>query len=287
MTKNQFKKPLIKGLKDMYGEEYEASLTYTSINNGAGHECLSFREKGADYMITIGTDSLYEIYRNDGESFENLGKKIMDYYMAFTEAAKEASHGNLDLLRENIYCRLVNYEMNRERLETVPYEKRLDLAVVYYYRLSLFGAENAGVVIDYAKFVDKDNEQIIREAAWENTLRDEPPAFCLLSDLIGTMPGSSDLPLYVITNSERYYGAICLFYPGFMKQISDMIGSDLYILPSSIHECLVLPAGCIGSSRTLKEMVHTINRSELDRDEILSDSVYYYSRKKDRISIDI
>ena len=286
MTKNQFKKPLMKCLRETYGAEYEASLIYTSVNNGAGHECLSFREKGADHVITIGTDSLFELYRNEGESFENLALKITGYYTAFTEAAKEASCGKLEKLASNIYCRLVNFEMNRQRLMNVPHEKRLDMAVVYYYRLSLSAGEHAGVVIDYAKFVDREKEEFIREAAWENTLRDEPPAFCLLSDLIGVMPGN-EMPLYVITNSDRYYGAICIFYPGFMKKISDRIGSDLYILPSSIHECLVLPAGCVENSRNLREMVHTINRAELDRDEILSDSVYYYDRKKDRISIDI
>ena len=140
------------------------------------------------------------------------------------------------------------------------------------------------MILDYTKFVNSENEELIREAAWKNTLRDEPAAVCPLSELINE---KSNAPIYVLSNIERYYGAVCMYYPGLMKMISEELESDLYIIPSSVHECLLLPTDYFGECFFIKDMVHQVNRSELERSEILSDSVYIYNAKKDRISIDI
>ena len=286
MTRNQFKKQLVTYLNEIYGEIFHAGLTYTSVNNETGHECLSLKAMDNDYSITIDIVSLFIVFQNEGESFDLISDKILEYYKAFTLAAEEAAHGRIEKLKDHIYCRLVNYEMNRNKLSSIPYDKKLDMAVIYYYRLALSENETAGVVIDYSKFVNEENEELIKKAAWENTLRDEPAQLCPLSELIGAQD-KCEMPVFVLSNCNKYFGAICMFYPGILKDIANTLDSDLYIIPSSIHECLLLPTECFESSAGIREIVHTVNRTELGREEILSDSVYLYRRKKDSISIDI
>ena len=283
MNKNEFKKRLMNHLRKACSE-YDSGLTYSSINNEAGHECISFRKRSDSITITIGIDSLFQIFRNEKEDFNILSDRIISYYDSFIGMAKNAAEGDIQMLQDNVYCRLINYNMNKLRLKNIPHEKKLDMAVVYTLRLHMSENENAGVILDYSKFVNRQNEDLIREAAWKNTLRDEPAAVCPLSELIDE---ESEMPIYVLSNMERYYGAICMYYPGLLKAIAkEMQEPELLIIPSSVHECLLLPADYFCDCMYIKDMVHQINRAELERSEILSDSVYIYDSKKDRISID-
>ena len=285
MSKNEFKKLLITYMKEHYFEDYEIGVTYSSVNNEAGHECISVRRKEDVSIVTIGVSSLYEVYKSDGCSFSEITDKIMSYYDEFINITDMTGIGKKDFLFENVYCRLVNYEMNKKLLQRVPHERRLDMAVIYFMRFSLSENENAGVIIDYDRFVGKEDEELLKESAWENTMRDEPAVVCPLSDIVGSA-GNDDAPVYIVSNIDKYYGAVCIYYPELLKMVAEELGSDLYILPSSIHECLVIPTYLFTDSEGLKKMVHDVNRGELKRHEILSDSVYYYNLKKDCISID-
>ena len=96
---------------------------------------------------------------------------------------------------------------------------------------------------------------------------------------------SECLPLHAATNTMRMNGAGVILYPGFLKKFAEKMGDDLYILPSSIHEVLLLPASYDVEVEFLKEMVSQINREEVLPEERLSDSVYFYDRKTDRVEI--
>ena len=91
--------------------------------------------------------------------------------------------------------------------------------------------------------------------------------------------------MYVLTNTQKLYGAGCMLYPGLLEAISEKLDADLYLLPSSIHEVILLPAESRICQKELAEMVDSINRTELAADEILSSSVYYYSRTQQALSI--
>ena len=92
-------------------------------------------------------------------------------------------------------------------------------------------------------------------------------------------------PMYVLTNNQKLYGAGCMLYPGLLESISEKLDHDLFLLPSSIHEMILLPAANRSYSKELADMVAQINRTELAADEVLSDQVYYYSRADLALSI--
>jgi len=91
------------------------------------------------------------------------------------------------------------------------------------------------------------------------------------------------IPLFVLSNRQRMQGAVCMFYPGVLRKFAGRIGRNLYILPSSVHEVLLLPDQGDKDSQELLQMVTEINENCVADCEILADSVYYYRRETDRI----
>jgi len=91
--------------------------------------------------------------------------------------------------------------------------------------------------------------------------------------------------MYVLTNQQRFLGACCILYDDVLKEIAERLDSDLYILPSSIHEVILMPVTVTESVPALSQMVCDINQSEVSAEEILSDHIYYYHRSTDSITM--
>lgn len=85
-------------------------------------------------------------------------------------------------------------------------------------------------------------------------------------------------PLYILTNREKCLGAVSIAIPGEAELIAEQIRSDYYVLPSSIHECLILPDDGSYEEETLNQLVRSVNMTQVDPSEVLSDHVYHYSR---------
>jgi len=92
-------------------------------------------------------------------------------------------------------------------------------------------------------------------------------------------------PLYVQTNSMGICGACTILYPNQLKNFADTVNADLVILPSSIHEVLLIPYEAKLSFPELTNMVTHINRAEVSVEDRLSDQVYLYSRELDTVII--
>ena len=88
----------------------------------------------------------------------------------------------------------------------------------------------------------------------------------------------SSPPLYVLTNQSHLNGASVLLYKNLLKELSDTIDESFYILPSSIHEIILVPSGSSLSKTNLNLMVQDVNQKEVSPMERLSDHVYFYNR---------
>ena len=94
---------------------------------------------------------------------------------------------------------------------------------------------------------------------------------------------SDSIPLYVLSNKNGIEGSACMLYPNLIRDFSDKMESSLYIIPSSIHECLLLPTEQDDQSEELRSMIKEINNTQVQQEEILSYSLYYYDRKDGKI----
>ena len=86
-------------------------------------------------------------------------------------------------------------------------------------------------------------------------------------------------PLYVLTNETQICGAACMLYPALLEEFAENVGKDLYVLPSSIHEVLLLPTDTRCADESLRALVQSVNSEQLPLSQQLSDTVYYYSRE--------
>lgn len=96
--------------------------------------------------------------------------------------------------------------------------------------------------------------------------------------------GIDDVPMHVMTNRAVRYGSSVMLHKGYFRELADRIGSDLYILPSSIHEVIAVPVTTADSDE-LRNMVADVNRSEVLPEEVLGCNVYLYSREDDELTV--
>lgn len=93
----------------------------------------------------------------------------------------------------------------------------------------------------------------------------------------------SETDVFVLTNTRMVFGAACMFYPGLLSSFAQKTGCNLIILPSSIHEVLLIPEVSGRNYKGLGEVVRSVNSDVVEEKDILSDYVYYYDRNEDRV----
>ena len=127
------------------------------------------------------------------------------------------------------------------------------------------------------------------DIALENTMKEE--VCCKLSDLLAQeegleLPPGVEIPMYILTTNDKRLGASMLLNVAALTRIAEELHSNLFIYPSSIHEVLVLPVEGTRKQRAKqKKMVEEVNASSVSPEERLSNSVYYFDREKQEVTI--
>lgn len=300
MNYEEFLNYVKESISKFMGGEYTVTLNKVMKNNGLELTGLVIMKKGQMAAPTIYLDEFYERY-NMGCEMKEIFEEIIELY--------EENSGNLNIdftfftdyirVKDKILYKLLNYEENRQLLEDVPYRRFLDLAVVFYVEVSndILGY---GSVLIHNNHLDVWNitEKELFEVASENTPKHLKYRLCAMEEVVEEVIGnrgeekdlreglSSGFDMYVLTNSNMVFGASCMMYQGLIKEISDILHCNLYILPSSIHELIIIPKNKFSEKKEeLCSMVRCINEREVEQTERLSNSVYEYVREKDEICV--
>ena len=91
--------------------------------------------------------------------------------------------------------------------------------------------------------------------------------------------------MYILTNKERSLGAGTFLYPGVLKQAEELLGARFYVLPSSVHECILIPEEDGMTQEALTGLVTEINENQVDPREVLSNQAYYYRAEDGRVHL--
>ena len=203
---------------------------------------------------------------------------------------KKLRSSNLNENIGSIYCRLASRENFKDSLDNMPHESVLDMVMIYYVSVRLREDEFVSLMINNKLMESWEiGERQLRETAWSNTLRDHPPILKQLRQVLvelGVSPEKDEQDVYMISNAKKYFGAVCMAYPGFLDKVADELGGDFYLLPSSVHECLTIPCMAGFAAKALRSMVRNINKTELLGKDVLSNSVYRYSTARQCLVID-
>lgn len=284
-----FKESVVKALGEVF-ENTKIITNKVNKNNGLILEGIVIIAPNRNLSPTIYLNGFYEQYLN-GREFEDIIENIADIYNKNLpdEDFDVECFTDWNRVKENIVFTLVNYERNSDLLSQVPHMKFLDLAIEFKFLLPTESSESATILIrnEHLDFwnvslnelyeVAKVNTPEKLEAELKNILS-------LIPELLGEeLQGIPEAPMYVLTNTKQLNGSACILYENVLKRFADKIDSDLYILPSSVHECILLPVDFRMSKAELKEMVESVNATQLAPEEFLSDNVYYYDRKNCKI----
>ncbi len=173
-------------------------------------------------------------------------------------------------------------------LAKVPHVQMEDMAMVYRIQVGQREGEVASALVtnQIMDSMGVTPEQLHRDAL-ENAAVLHPAKVQNLSEVIAEMTGmplemveASTPQLLVVTNEDKIKGASALFYSDMMEQLAQQVEGDFFVLPSSIHEVLIMPDNGEMSADELKAMVTSINGDVVDPADVLTDQVYHYDAKE-------
>ncbi len=135
----------------------------------------------------------------------------------------------------------------------------------------------------------------MKEELW-NSMRNEAASDCvplseecmdqLARQMVKQMEETEEqTPMYVLSNTERTHGAACILYGNLLEDFSKRLNDNFYVLPSSVHEMILIPAAFAGKASELKSMVSEINETQVEEEEILSNSVYFFNRLTKKLEL--
>lgn len=267
------------------------TLHQVEKNNGVLLEAVVVLGEGERMAPTLYLRDLYEEYQC-GKELEEIAEQMLALEEEKKREADFSLKGfeNYGKARAHIYYKLVNYKMNRSLLEKVPHVKYLDLAVVFYYRVENGRFYNATILIHNCNLETWGiNKRQLMEDAVLNTSRKLPYTLQGMESLIADLTGETselareDELMYVLTNDQKYYGAAVILYPHVLNHIAKLLKRNFYIIPSSVHECILVPDLGHYSRIELMKMVKEVNQCQVEEEEVLSYEVYYYDRRKEAL----
>ena len=272
-------------------ETSQIEISVVKKYNGVSATGLFIRENGQDVSPILYLDDYYIHYQN-GELLENVIRNIRaDYDKKVQMAAvKIPNLQEFENIRGRVIYRLVNYEKNKEILEDCPHIRLYDLAVTFRWvaRIDDVGVSTSLITNKQVKEWGVSVNDLVL-AARQNTPRLFPAQIIDMEEMLAGMVSfilyPSAIPMYILTNEQELNGASALLYGDILKDFANKKGADMYILPSSIHEVIMIPADRIDDPKKLSSMVHEANTTVVSTGDVLSDSVYYYDRKKDQILV--
>ncbi len=265
-------------VQEALGDVYAVTVQEVTKNNGLKLTGLSIRKEGRNISPIIYLDGYFKAGKADvAEDVLSLLAETPKVPDGFSDIR------DLEKVQDRICFKLVNRKRNADRLEGMPHKDFLDLAIVFFVPVDMEGENIASVAVNNelasAWGLDADG---LWELAKGNTERLFPESVSSMADfmagLLGTGHGAeAGVPMTIVTNERKWNGAGVILYSGVLERISENIGKDLFILPSSVHEAIIIPDDGSSDEAALAEMVREINWTQVAEDEVLSDSVYRYS----------
>ena len=278
------------------GENYRVKLNDVMKNNGVVLRGITLMQDDSNISPTIYLNPYYDAYENGDTTLGTVIDEVIDTYERnkINRSIDMKFFLNYEIVKSRIIFKLINTEKNRELLKDVPYIPFHDLSIVFQCLVSEERFGNASILIHNVHLqLWKVNARELYERALENTPLLQGYELADMNSVLEEMKalgGGEDegiedmhqeVPMYVLSNKSRVNGASCILYKDILKDFAMVVDKDLYVLPSSIHEVILLPSDGTQESEQLKEMVREINQSQVEEEEVLSDSVYYYRRSDD------
>lgn len=324
MKYEDFTRDIKRGLEEIISEKLEDGIVVVrnvKKNNGVFKKAVSIIRKDENATPTIYLKEYFREYKW-GRSIESICDEIFEVYIEgisrFKKNVNIEAFSDFEQIKEQVFYKLVNYDMNEKLLGDLPHFRFLDMAIVFFIMVECDENGQATAMIHNQHIenweIDADT---LRKVAFNNTWEKFPPVIRKMEDIIAEMimgdllddcddddfvredfqygnygfaeveniireeveslKAEKEIDMYVLTNSIKTNGATCITYPNIIKEFAKKYDRDIYIIPSSIHEVILIP-GTYWEKEKINKMILEVNANELDPVEILSDHVYVFSK---------
>lgn len=299
MEYEAFKKRITDGIIRYLPKKYaDASVKVENrlTLNGVRQDCLTIEQKG-----WAGQWFLLEAYyqqAEDGRKMRDIMKAIATGHQASVRPMADYMDSFLDygMLQQEIYVMACDARQNQEMLEKIPHELYGDIALVYQI--------NRNVIVDHVdrRFVTNGMLKVwgismeeLNRTAWENMRHNMPPSFNDIMPYVyereepetdrSRWKVTEEGKLFFVTDRYRYNGAVYMFDSELMGEIADLLGSDLYVCPTSIDEVIVTSVREKEIAERMTRAASEVNEVELSPDKFLSGKVYRFDRESHELSL--
>lgn len=273
----------------------EAELKVTKVSKSSrSYEGLTVSTDKTGIAPVLNLSSAFEQYE-DGAPFDAIIDGLLEILSNIRKPSIDKSMIlDWEAVKSRIYPRLINTSAHSDYLETHPHMEIEDLSITYAVRVEETADGIAEAVIDYnlQEHWNVSTEEI-NAAAIENISK-TAPIFGNIEDMLfnhegGTVEDAKDIdevciPLYILTTPSKCKGATMILNSKVMESIINRFG-EVYIIPSSVDEVLILPKSFGREVSDLVKMVREVNANEVRPEDRLSDNVYEYDIEAGRIAI--
>ncbi len=271
-------------------------------NNGLVLTGINIREDGRDIIPTIYID---DFYRDDMDydDIEEIVSQIKQVYntrcrgiSACSSLDETSKYSDYNWVSDKIFFTVVNFNLNKKLLKTIPYIRFHDLAIIF--RCVFHRGEN-GIASSIISNNDMNRWGIDKKILYSQAIFNTPRLFpSVVEKISAILEERAMLPenifeeiigdagdMYVLTNSSGLNGAAAILYEGVLDECSQKAGGNIYILPSSIHEMIFVNENLVEDEEELMGIVKDVNDNVVNKVELLSYNVYYYNCHRKQLSL--
>ena len=300
MDYENFKEELIEGLKENFetrGIEGMSFRDQGQVNKlNGGYDGVVVTPQDSAIGVTVNMTKLYEAHENGAPLGEIIDKAADMVVNGLDNQPKidVATLTDYDQMREKLIMEVVSTEANKEMLSNIPHKEMEDMSVVYRFDMGT-NEDGRATILVTNQLMDSMgiNAEQLHADAVENAPKIKPVEIKGMGEVLSEMMGMSpedmammgmptdpaDEKIFVATVPDKVHGAGVLAYQDFMDQAAERVGGDFFILPSSIHEILIVPDTGEMGLKDLKNMVQEVNATQVAPEDKLTDSVYHYDAK--------
>lgn len=293
MSYQEFLDEILKIMKDIYPNCMVEIIDVTKLNN-VSLKGLVIRANGTNVVPNIYMESFYKLYKWNWK-MEEIVQKIKETYEQGlpTNEIDMSFFKKYELVKDKIVYRLINADQNADLLKSIPHIRFWDLAICFSY---VFQSEELGegMILIHNSHLEmwQEEKEELMKVAETNTPKLLPVQFYEMRHVLEQAGVEEDFDLdllepgcmYVLTNQKKLHGSAVILYPQVLSDIAAKIKRDFFILPSSLHEVLILPVkedvDIMEQMGEMCNMVTNVNSTQLDPDEILSNNPFYYCYKE-------
>lgn len=309
MEYSTFRQCVYDEVKNSLSEDFDVSLSENIKNNSVSRWAINIKAKGKKVAPSIYLEGFYEKYNTCICDIKTIATDIVECYLEHKDDIDfdVDKFRNFSKIQKSIRCKLINREENYALLKNIPYIEFLDLVLVFYCIFNETDTYTQSCVVTnnhialwnikvedlkkiallntrkYSCFnitaMNKIIAELFKQQLFEGELYENGEILKYIND------ETEENNMYVLTNKQKIFGAVAIVYDQILEDFANIINSDLYIIPSSVHEVIIIPYTKSEDISIYNQIIEEVNMNNVSKEERLSGHLYLYERGTGQVTI--